>query len=745
MWLRQMELSQTHDFGWAVDTVLSLLASLIVLNGVVQITGFDELCSPWTLLFVSGILCMVFGALQKVQKQKLFYPVTLLALLAIMVVLKKLIINGFCIAWNRMGDCFTSSNGVAIPKLQLILQDQQTAALLAFSVFVGIAIALICIAIASLKKTVLAVFIPALMFAAMVFFNRECSALYIVAMLLTSLCLLICDGDKGAAKGFAASLNRLLPVMAICFALMLVTLIPQVQSWVTGVSQDFRQQIHILKYETEYTTLPEGKLAGFEDNKDKNQVALVVNMSQPEPVYLRGFTGAVYKNDTWTALNPEVLAENEELLYWMNQNQYNPHTQYEQAAGLIQKDSNNKDNKANTLTIQNINACSKYMYVPYNLCYGEYLDPENIGTDGIVSDGSRQYMYYLQDGGTKKIVAALTNLNSLESEAAQDYKKVENAYREFVNKNYLQIPENIKEELLPEWQKHTASYGKLEELSAYEKQECAMAFLEKIEGDSFDYATLATLTLRYYGIPARYVEGYTITQEVIDAQEDPRSINVDGNCGGAWVEVYQEGIGWLPSVLTLGINDEETNEQNQAAGTIEKPQLSDKLKEEIENPPQQQQEEPMPEGGYIAAISQSGPMQLLLVAFAIGLLVLAIVLRRLFILDRRKKRLEKENTKDAVALVFADTTGILARLGFNRGNGSMRDLVEPIRQRFDDNYAHEYKSMVQINSEAMFSSHQMDAEKLEVAEAFHHKTIELLKDESKWYKKLWMQWISCLY
>lgn len=38
----------------------------------------------------------------------------------------------------------------------------------------------------------------------------------------------------------------------------------------------------------------------------------------------------------------------------------------------------------------------------------------------------------------------------------------------------------------------------------------ALPLADTADGTTYQYATVAALALRYYGIPARYVEGYTV-------------------------------------------------------------------------------------------------------------------------------------------------------------------------------------------------------------------------------------------
>ena len=102
---------------------------------------------------------------------------------------------------------------------------------------------------------------------------------------------------------------------------------------------------------------------------------------------------------------------------------------------------------------------------------------------------------------------------------------------------------------------------------------------DKRKGYCAHYASSAVLILRYMGIPARYVEGYAI--DAVEIAEDAR--RTDGNAADfyegasllsgssvvsydasdgnahAWVEIYDENIGWHPIELTPYITGQEEN------------------------------------------------------------------------------------------------------------------------------------------------------------------------------------------
>ena len=68
------------------------------------------------------------------------------------------------------------------------------------------------------------------------------------------------------------------------------------------------------------------------------------------------------------------------------------------------------------------------------------------------------------------------------------------------------------------------------------------------EGKGYDvhYATAATLMFRYYGIPARYVEGYLVTSDDVKGAEKGETIEISQKNIHAWTEIYVDGIGFVP-------------------------------------------------------------------------------------------------------------------------------------------------------------------------------------------------------
>lgn len=116
--------------------------------------------------------------------------------------------------------------------------------------------------------------------------------------------------------------------------------------------------------------------------------------------------------------------------------------------------------------------------------------------------------------------------------------------------------------------------------------------LAAAKGTRFQYATVAVMTLRHFGIPARYAEGYVISEEMAAAAKANEPLTVDSSCARGWAEVYQDGVGWIPMELTPGLGEvpeqkpEETPNEGDSDSADRRPSRRRRLQGEdpSENP-----------------------------------------------------------------------------------------------------------------------------------------------------------------
>jgi len=75
------------------------------------------------------------------------------------------------------------------------------------------------------------------------------------------------------------------------------------------------------------------------------------------------------------------------------------------------------------------------------------------------------------------------------------------------------------------------------------------------EGYCMHYASAATFTLRAIGVPARYAAGYIAEESSFRAMYTGYKSVVPDSNAHAWVEIYLDGIGWIPIEVTNSYSD----------------------------------------------------------------------------------------------------------------------------------------------------------------------------------------------
>lgn len=159
-----------------------------------------------------------------------------------------------------------------------------------------------------------------------------------------------------------------------------------------------------------------------------------------------------------------------------------------------------------------------------------------------------------------------------------EYIVLEAVYREFVHDNYLSIPISTKgtlDNIIAEYgldknsstivsdvQNFLQNFGQYNLKFAEYPQGCDMVahFFEVAkEGICQHYAAAGTMLFRALGIPARYTTGYMVQSKYGE------ETLVYGNSGHAWVEIYIDGLGWVPVEVTSGniSSDGEDNEHEE--------------------------------------------------------------------------------------------------------------------------------------------------------------------------------------
>lgn len=725
------------------QTLLELLSAFLIFLALAAIfytvSGFSAML--W--LLGAGILtCIAAAVIRHFRKTKLLFPILLAALLLVVLFARNPLLNGFGAAWNTLRDLWAAEKGILLP-----LAETDGTGLWLAGIVTGILLAMVSVAL-SCVPTLTAVLLAALSVAAA--FVQP--GVLLLAAAAIALLLLTWQKSKNAVS--AASFLLVGGIVAGVAAIFLQT------GTMQALSQNAKDTLHHWRYEKAEELLPEGDLSEPVTKTESTDTILSVTADTAQTLYLRGFVGDTYENKVWSALDAQTAAEEKDLFYWLHQSGFYPQSQLATAARLM------GNYQSGSVSVQNLAGCSLYRYEPCTVLperadlTKNKIQPSTLETNGL--RGERGYSYETVSDAQTLLPELLDFLQNDTSDGVKSYLQMESAYREFVYSYALTVPAEFRAQLGAVLDQCCESYGPADSLTKEQAQTAALAFLElcfdgsdtialpltdTADGTTYQYATVAALALRYYGIPARYVEGYTVKA----AENEPT--NVNASAASAWVEVYQDGIGWLPLALTPGLED-LTAEQTESGikpvgagkeGDGDGPRVTEGQELEQDNAEPDNSEDNTPDGGQRTGLLHKPAFWILLVVGILLLLLAAIFIRHAVSLKKRNETFTQEDQSAAAACLFTDCAALLAAMGLKRGIGSMLELCETAKEQLGEDYAAKLHDMTMYNAQALFSSRAITPEQLAEMRTFHDATQKNLKTHTNWPKKLRLKWLNCLY
>ena len=725
------------------STLFDLLASILIFLALAAIgytvSGFAAML--W--LLGAGVLtCIAAAVIRHFQKTKLLFPILLAALLLVVLFARNPLLSGFGAAWNTLRDLWAAEKSILLP----LAETDGTGFWLA-GIVAGILLAMVSVAL-SRVPTLTAVLMAALSVAA-AFVQPDILLLFAAGI---SILLLSWQKHKNAVS--AASFLLVGVIVAGVAAISLQT------GTMQSLSENAKNALHHWRYEKAEEVLPEGDLSEPVVKTESTDTILSVTADTAQTLYLRGFVGDTYENETWTALDAQTAAEEKDLFYWLHQSGFYPQSQLASAARLM------GNYQSGSVSVQNLAGCSLYRYEPCTVLperaglTKNKIQPSTLETNGL--RGERGYSYETVSDAQTILPELLDFLQNDTSDGVKAYLQMESAYREFVYSYALTVPAEFRAQLGAVLDQCCESYGPADSLTKEQAQTAALAFLElcfdgsgdialpladTADGTTYQYATVAALALRYYGIPARYVEGYTVKV----TEKEPT--NVDASAAGAWVEVYQDGVGWLPLALTPGLEDlsaEQTESGIKPVGAGKEgngdgPRVTEGQELEQDDAEPDNSEDNAPDGGQRTGLLHKPAFWIILIAALLLLLLAAIIIRHAVILKKRNEAFTQEDQSAAAACLFTDCASLLAALGLKRGTGSMLELCADMKERFGEESASRLREMAMLNARALFSTKALTNEERTNMEQFHASVLDLLKTHTSWPKKLRLKWLNCLY
>lgn len=263
------------------------------------------------------------------------------------------------------------------------------------------------------------------------------------------------------------------------------------------------------------------------------------------------------------------------------------------------------------------------------------------------------YMDYLAvDSQIRRIVQAVVSNTNLQMKTIEEKIEYIRYIRDFLINNYT----------------YTQSPGSVPQGEDFVKY----FLLDSKQGYCTYFATAAVMMYRAAGIPARYVEGYAVSDEQLQQAEDimlyqrlqqkevrGKSLDIKDNAAHAWVEVYIDNIGWVPVEVTpsnqsggifgtgdrqIEISSQEDAGQQNTEPTEEEtqPQSEEDTSQDNESTQVQegQEQQTQPENFDMAGTENRHTGTILIVVFLLMILLLVCV--RYIILKRRLSVLLQE-------------------------------------------------------------------------------------------------------
>lgn len=684
--------------------------------------------------------------------------------------------GGLCAMLNRISDTV----GARLARNLVRLSENETALPMA-EVFTAILLALACIWVVQSESAFIAWVIGAILLALEICLNLSGDEVWICIYLLALLQLRLPASGDGRFAG--VRLLTWIIMLALCGAVLFGGA-ALLKGWDLPIIDTLNKQVSETVEDIRYgkktsTRLPEGKFSGLGSMIETGQPMLEITMSEPESLYLRGFVGSEYTLDGWNEADPASLSDGAALFYRLHRNGFYGTTQLAGAASVL--DAETAAEEPITLSIRHSGAPAKYIYAPYELTDAQdLLNPDEIGDIRLRYDGFLGLDTYALSSKSNQVKRYATLSKLLKEadagqpgEALNAYLLCESYYNSYVYAHFLDLPEetqalmhdiwgdvsfdgsmhlsySMAKQSILNWLDENVEYG--ESISARRSESDFLKDFLTASKRGYDvhYATAAVVMMRYFGIPARYVEGYLITPEQAEEAQSGEAFTLTEEAAHAWAEIYQDGIGWVPFEVTPKYMDlmeqEDTlfgtgadGAQNQTTPPDSPPENSLDMTEDIHEDPEEDNEEQQhdlftPIVRWIAAIS----------AFLLLLILLVHLLRIWARQLRRRHSLRLADRRQALKNLYTELHRLM-RLIYRWPDCVVpSNFVETVRSDLGEDMAVKYQEILNICQAAAFSEHAVSEAEYQEAYCFTRQTHRLMKKRLSAGRKLKLFWAGQL-
>ena len=731
-------------FVWRCLCGLVLFAGLFVcVWSVLGLAGLG--ISPLLISSAGCAYCILSCGLK--GRWRLVYIAAAILPLTLVIAAGNLLLEGWNVTANRMFLTMESYIGRIMPRYEVTETLSQPLCATLFLLMPSAALGLLCgqASAGGGLRRFLQVVVMILIWAAALAFSAP---LPLAAAAALAAAIAASSGLRLSAKNRIPGGKRFSPwFLALVVAISLLASIPALMAQGESDPSDARlaaaRAVRSMRYDRNGRALPEGDFHSLSDFAAIN----AAEFFEPgaDSYYFRGFVGEAYSGNAWTGLSAGRRSEYATLFAWLHAKGFYGQNQYS-----ILREVLGYQEESFEIPVLNTGVSAGYIYAPYEYS-GNDVDSFQIGGQNIQAPGLRgetEYTLSVSAGSAlddERLFSALAEAYRNGDTSAEHYLTAENAYREFVYENYLDMPEEAREAIrrflgglvLPDSGVSfadakmvvnayliTLGYAETPE-AAYDSGDFLTYFLEESkEGGSVHFATAAVMMFRYLGVPSRYVEGFRYTGAEMEAAIVGGGINITGENARAWAEIYRDGVGFVPFALVppdISPPDRSPLETESSVMPLD---------EDV-------QETPRDWLNLIILVLRIFVLLLLL-------LVLMLVTRRILKRRRIRRILSVSDNAEAVSRAVSYLIRVFPHAGIPYERGSLYALRPEVERCFDEDMGGKFDCVIGVQQAALFSGRRIDdADRIQVS-AFLREFIDDVKKRANLLARLRLAWIVCV-
>ena len=760
----QLNNGDNRSAGYTVLlTVVAALYSVAVTAGLIAVSCLDFGYMP--LIFTSGIYSVFLNLIWNSRRNFSFKLTAGILPAAAALTASGYVRNGIALIGNNVLAVIGAEQYKIYLPFSVTCSEAEYAVCITITCCVLAAwVTLLCVHVVRDNNRPAALMLTVMMLALNVMYGNSVSWGW---MMVSCICLtavvtkaFLEEKAAGSVKSYAAKgVVFAVCVMFIASGIMLTAVNPaeyEKPQMFSRLTDEISEKIYSARYgDPEKQVLPSGDFDDLNDLKLSDTVMLEVTADEHESLYLRGFVGSEYNGSGWFETEGSELYKHSDALYWNHKEGMYGQNWLASATQVLDEKAVKKQH---TMTIETKGADRHFYYTPYEMTSltdgGVPVLTETMLTDSSINpegwSGQKKYEFTTLENQVKRYPSLVSQLQkSQSSKSYEQYLINESHYNAFVYDTYAEVPDDVAKLLDNHLKAYSAAVQQGEKHLNYtlakqiildylnknvtyseaiaqrgDDADFVTDFLEiSKSGYSVHYASAAAMMFRYYGIPARYVEGYLMTPDKVKSAKDGSTVSVTGKDAHAWAEYYQDGIGWIPFEVTPPYMDvmEQPEMLTATGGSGVSGQGSGAAMEmaqdnyEPEEPEKAEDKKEVPWNSIFKGI-------ILLVLMA---LIIAVTVRLII----RKKKLNELNR----SFKMEDRSASVINLYV---------YILTLQNLLGENPEQHIYSIYQ---KAAFSAEQVSPDDKQQTEEYKNRLLQRIVEESKLRKRFVYRWIKGIY